>query len=71
MRDSRTHQELADKEFSTATLWERRRRGVAVLTNHRISIKLRNDQYARNHADLDVAPVARHDIVQAVEAGLR
>ena len=47
MRDSRTHKELADKDFSTATLWERRRRAVAVLTNHRISIKLRNDQYAR------------------------
>ena len=47
MRDSRTYHELADKEFSTATLWERRRRAVAVLTNHRISIKLRNDQYAR------------------------
>jgi hypothetical protein len=46
MRDSRTHQELADKEFSTATLWERRRRAVAVLTDHPISIKLRNDQYA-------------------------
>jgi hypothetical protein len=47
MRDSRTHQELADKEFSTATLWERRRRAVAVFTNHRIFIKLRSDQYAR------------------------
>jgi hypothetical protein len=47
MRDSRTHKELADKDFGTATLWERRRRAVAVLTNHRISIKLRNDQYAR------------------------
>ena len=35
MRDSRTRQELADKEFSTATLWERRRR--AVLSDMRFS----------------------------------
>ncbi len=46
MRDSRTHQEPADKEFSIATLRERRRHAVAVLANHRISIKLRNYQYA-------------------------
>lgn len=45
MRDSRTYHELADKEFKHRDLWERRRRAVAVLTNHRISIKLRNDQY--------------------------
>ena len=47
MRDSRTHQELADQGVQHRDLWERRRRAVAVLTNHRISIKLRNDQYAR------------------------
>src|ERR1051326_8277122 len=46
MRDRRTHHELADKEFSTATCGNVVG-APSVLTNHRISIKLRNDQYAR------------------------
>src|SRR5438445_190049 len=65
MRDSCTHQELADKEFRTATC------GNVVGAPWPCSPTTGSaSNFVRpvraNHVDLDVAPVARHDIVEVL-----